>query len=450
MKKLFALLGRAPRLTGALAVAVAVVAVSAATYAWGPDRPDVDAKKGADHVVFNSMTNNPNYGNERQFITVQDPKTGTYGNKVTVEPGNEYMVRVLVHNDGNTEAHPGKDLRAINTTLRTVVSPKTGKTSAITAYVDADNATPKSVYADIAFNASEEFNLAYVQGSARVYNNGYAAGGDGKALSDTMVTQQGVKLGYAKEGDGIIPGCFKYINYVYFKVRPQFAPSTDFTVQKKVSKADANKWNETYQATAGETIDYRIEYKNTGGIVNNDVVVKDTLPKGVSYVAGSAKLYNSKLPEGKQLSDNITSKNGVNIGHYNPGVNGFVVFKAKVVDNDALATCGANTLVNKATVETDYGKKTDDATITVTKKCEDKTVEVCDLDSKKVITINEKDFDSTKHSKNLDDCAATPETPETPETPTELPTTGPAAGILAALGLGGATAAISYAIRRRT
>lgn len=406
MKKLFALLGRAPRLTGALAIVAAVVAVSAATYAWGPDRPDIDAKKGADYVVFNSMTNNPNYGNERQFITVQDPKTGNYGNNVTVEPGKEYMVRVLVHNDANTKAHPTKDLRAINTTLRTVVSPKTGKTNAITAYVDADNATPKSVYADIAFNSDQDFNLAYVTGSARAYNNGYAAGGDGKPLNDSMVTQAGVKLGYAKEGDGVIPGCFEYINYVYFKVRPQFAPSTDFTVQKKVSEADKNKWNETLATTPGQTIDYRIEYKNTGGIVNNDVVVKDTLPQGVSYVPGSTMLYNNKLPQGKQLSDNITTKDGVNIGHYAPGANAFVVFKAKVAANDALAVCDINTLINKATVETDYGKKTDDATITVTKKCEEPPVkiQVCDLTTKKVITINEKDFDGKKHSKNLDDC----------------------------------------------
>lgn len=40
-----------------------------------------------------------------------------------------------------------------------------------------------------------------------------------------------------------------------------------------------------------------------------------------------------------------------------------------------------------------------------TGKCETpKTIKVCELSTKKEITINEKDFDAKKHSKNLDDC----------------------------------------------
>ena len=40
-----------------------------------------------------------------------------------------------------------------------------------------------------------------------------------------------------------------------------------------------------------------------------------------------------------------------------------------------------------------------------TGKCETtKTIKVCELATKKEITINEKDFDAKKHSKNLDDC----------------------------------------------
>lgn len=89
---------------------------------------------------------------------------------------------------------------------------------------------------------------------------------------------------------------------------------------------------------------------------------------------------------------------------------------------------------------------------------------VCDLDTKKVITINEDEFDSSKHSKNLEDCeekcpipgkehlpvdSAECEEPVTP-TPPELPKTGAAdilgAGVgLAAMGL----SAYYYAASRR-
>ncbi|MEO7904219.1 MAG: hypothetical protein ABIR91_00325 [Candidatus Saccharimonadales bacterium] len=36
--------------------------------------------------------------------------------------------------------------------------------------------------------------------------------------------------------------------------------------------------------------------------------------------------------------------------------------------------------------------------------CPPKTIKVCDLTTKKIVTINEKDFNNKKHSKNLDDC----------------------------------------------
>lgn len=47
-------------------------------------------------------------------------------------------------------------------------------------------------------------------------------------------------------------------------------------------------------------------------------------------------------------------------------------------------------------------------TVKVDKPEVPKQIKVCDLKTKKVITINEKDFDSKKHSKNLDDCKEAP------------------------------------------
>ena len=57
-------------------------------------------------------------------------------------------------------------------------------------------------------------------------------------------------------------------------------------------------------------------------------------------------------------------------------------------------------------METDYGTKSDDADVTVNgDECEQpKKIEVCELATKKFIMIDEKDFDSSKHSKNPEDC----------------------------------------------
>ena len=412
MKKLITAIKRAPKTTGAFAVLVAAVVVPAALFAWGPERPTFTMAAPATYVTFNSMTDNPNYGDERDFVTVKDPATGNFTNNLTVEPGKEYEVRMLAHND----AAANLNLKALNTQIKAVVSQATGKTSAITGYLSADNAQPQKIYDDVFFNSDKDFNLAYVAGSARVYNNGYAAGGQGKAFSDSLVTSAGAKLSYAAEGDGVIPGCFEYINYVYFKVKPQFAPTVDFAVQKKVSEAGKNSWVENLAVKAEQTVDYRVEYKNIGNAQQDNVVIKDQLPAGVTYVAGTSKLYNTKNPNGKVLSDGIVSPKGVNIGSHAAGANSFVVFQAKVAKNADIAKCGENILSNKATVETDNGSKSDTADVTVTKVC----------------------------------VPGTPVTPPvTPTVPTELPKTGAGESILSLLGLGSIIATISYYVASR-
>lgn len=87
------------------------------------------------------------------------------------------------------------------------------------------------------------------------------------------------------------------------------------------------------------------------------------------------------------------------------------------------------------------------------KTCEaPKQIKVCELATKKTVTINEKDFDAKKYSKDLKACEVTPPvTPQTttPETPAELPQTGSTDVALGALGLGALVAATYYYIVSR-
>lgn len=88
-------------------------------------------------------------------------------------------------------------------------------------------------------------------------------------------------------------------------------------------------------------------------------------------------------------------------------------------------------------------------------------IQVCELATKEIITIDEKDFDEDKHSRDAADCeeveVPTPPTPEaptpveptpepTPEAPvvTELPKTGAANLVAVGLGLGLLTALVGY------
>lgn len=402
MKNLLTKLRYVPKRFGLVAAIMVAGATAAMTFAWGPSRTTFTVENPAPYVTFNSITNNPVDGDERNFSRAKDTTAtapSAWTDSVAVTPGKEYVVRMVVHNN----AADNLNLKAINTRASAAVPTTTGKSVTVSNYVSADNANPGKVWDDVTFTGTQDFNLAYVAGSARIYNNGYAAGGGGQPLPDSIVTSAGAVLGYEKAGDGIIPGCFKYLSYVEYKVKPQFAPTTEFEVAKTVRKSGTTTWGETAAVAPGDTVQYRIKYSNTSTVQQNDVVVRDTLPAGVSYVTGTTKLYNNLFPNGKAMSDNITGA-GINIGHHSGGSASFVVFDAKVAANDTLAVCGPNTLKNIAKVETDYGTKQDDADVTVTKTCVVKDIQVCELATKKIITIKENVFDATKHSKNLDDC----------------------------------------------
>ena len=483
---LFARMRRNPRVSASLAILAGVVLVPAALFAWGPARDTYTVEKPADHIVFNSITNNPVYGDERQFASIKDASNtaaGGWQSTVNAEAGKEYLVRVYVHNNASDKL----GLVATNTRVMAALSTATGTSVPITTYVSADNASPKEVYADVKLTSAQNFNIAYVPGSAMFYNN--VTGQAGRAVSDTLVNGTGALVGY-NANDGKVPGCFQYAGYLTFKVKPQFAQSAEFDMSKVVRKAGTTAWSKSVAANAGETVQYRIKYTNTGNTQQNNVVVRDTLPAGVSYVPGSSRLILGSDPTNyRVISDNVVTATGVNIGSYLPGGMGFIIFDAKVNANDQLPVCGANTLRNIAKVETDYGTKQDTADVTTTKECvqpkdiqvcrlsdkkypvtiketefdstkysmnpEDckeapapKTIEVCRLSDKTFpVTIKESDFDSSKYSKDSNDCKVAP-TPA-PTKPVELPKTGIAEGISGIAGLGSLVAASSYYVASR-
>ncbi len=403
MNKVISFVRRAPARVVALAtLVVASLIVPASLHAWGPSRATFTMQNPATYVTFNSITDNPNLGDERNFTSVREVgSTGDWQDAVTVQPGKEYEVRVYVHN--NAASNLG--LVANDVKAKVNVPTTTGNSVRVMAYVNSSNATPTEVYDQADFNSTQTFNLAYIAGSAKYYNNvfGKYGVGSGVSLPDSLVTSTGATLGYDKL-DGHIPGCMQYAGVVVFHVKPQFAGTQNFTMSKLVSKHGANTWVENYTAQPGETVDYLLQYQNTGTLQQDNVTFRDTLPAHMTYVAGSTIYGNSQHPSGTPASDNVTGA-GINVGSYAAGANAWAIFSAKVDAESALA-CGVNSLHNVASVTPQgVGVKSDGADVTVTRTCvQPKPIEVCRLADKQIVTIDEKDFDSAKYSKNLDDC----------------------------------------------
>ena len=445
MSKFTSLIRRAPkRFSAVVLVLAAAIIIPTATFAWGPNRDTFTIANPSDHVQFNSITNNPNIGDERNFVGVREKgSANTWYDSINAKSGKTYIVRMYVHNNAATSLNlTAKDVKA-----KVNLPTTTGKEVDITGFVSTSNAgatkTKPGAYAEVYDNAkltsTQNFNVAYVPGSLRYENNTLPAG---TTLPESIFTSAGAKLGYDKL-DGNIPGCFKYAGYVSFEIKPQFATPSTYTMSKMVSKHGEDKWVEDYTAKAGEKVDYLLEYKNTGSVQHDDVTFRDTLPKGMTYINGSTLYGNSKNPNGVKASDSITNGTGINVGSYAPGANAWAIFTATAPENDKLSLCGPNKLVNTGKVTTGGTSLSDTANITVSKECLPGTINVCELSTKKVINIKESDFNASKHSKNLDDCKVVPTTPP------ELPKTGVSENIVAVIGLGALIASIAYYVASR-
>ena len=457
MKKVFAAFNRSPKGSAALLAIAAAVIVPATMFAWGPaSRPTYTIDKPAPHVTFNSMTNNPKHGNELNFVQIREAGASGYVEEVNLKPGKEYEVRVYYHNNAASNLN-GADMNgkgvALDTNMRVQMpaSVKAGEKARFTGIVSASNAQPKEVWDEAYGKSDSAVALRYVQGSAKIGNFGKT---NGATLPDSLVST-GVKLGF-DQLDGKVPGCNEYAGYVTYRFK---VDQPNFSVDKQVSQHGKTNFGESVNAKADDKVDFRIVYKNTGTVQQDNVVIKDTLPKGLSYVAGTTSLANSKTNGAyEKVSDNLTTASGINIGSYAPGGNAYVKFTAKV--NGADLKCGINKLTNKGSVETANGGRTDTAEVVAEKKCEtkpeSKKIEVCELDTKKVVTINEDQFNAKEHSKDMSDCEAAPVTPEEPkqpeqpeEIPAELPRTGLAQSLITMLGLGALTAGSAYYIKSR-
>lgn len=362
MSNLIALFKKAPKLTTALvAILAAAIIVPAALFAYGPNRPTFTIEKPADHVTFNSITNDPNIGDERNFVGIRETgTTSKWSDDMTVQNGKEYTVRMYVHNN----AAENLKLVAEGVTAKFNLPTTTGKSIRVDGFLDSSNASPTEVYDDATFKSDTDFNLSYVSGSL-IYENNVST----FTLPESIFTSKGASLGYTKM-DGKIPGCFQYAGYVSFTVKPQFAPTSKFTMSKMVSKHGDNKWVESYAAQPGETVDYLVEYKNTGDAQQDDVTIRDTLPAGITYVNGSTVYGNALHTAGIKASDNIANGVGINVGDYSAGANAWSIFSAKVPSVDQI-NCGINTLVNTAKVTTGGGSIEDTANVTVTKTCKE-------------------------------------------------------------------------------
>lgn len=498
IRNIVSLIRRAPkRTTAVFAMIAAAIIVPAVALAWGPDRPTYTWENPADHITFNSITDNPVVGDERDFVRIKDDSASSYSSSVNLQAGHTYDVSVYYHNN----AASNLNLVAHDTTLRMQIPGvvNAGGTANINGYISASNATPGTVYDTATATNTTDGGMAldYVANSAKVTSLGAV---NGATLPDSLFTT-GALLGY-NSLNGDLPGCNQYAGYVTFKF---VANQPNFTVQKQVRLAGQTTWQSNVTANVGDTVQYLIAYHNTGTTDQDNIVANDYLPKGITYVPGTTILKNGQNPSGKTISDNVVTATGINIGNYAPAAAGYVMFNAKVTGEDL--QCGTNTLTNTGRITTSGGYKEGTATVTVNKECAPQPTYTCNGLTASLVSGSEYSFSGSGSASNGasitgysldfgdgskpftgasvsnvthtyaqtgatytarltanvsvngksttvtgDSCAVqitVGQPPVTPTTPGELPHTGPTTTILGIIGLGSVVASLGYFIASR-
>lgn len=409
-----------------------VVLMTTLSGAWGPsERKTFTIENPASYVTFNSITNNANHGDERNFVQAKptsNTSPGGWKDELAVEVGKEYWVRVYVHNN----AAANLNLVATNSRM-TIAIPNEASTSAtVIGQVSADNANPKSVWDETVLKSDSPFLLKYIAGSAQYTTNAV----EKMSLSDTIVTSEGALLGY-ETLDGKIPGCFQYSGIATIKVVVQAPQESVLSVEKKVRIKGETEWQKRVSAKVGDTVEYQIGYKNIGNTVQKDVQIFDKLPAGVSYVDGSTTLKNASNSQGngKSVADGVTTS-GIKIGDYDTGANAYVRFAATIGESSDYV-CGENTLRNFGHASVDGTTKQDAADVIVTIECQP---DECKPGIKKGDSRCEE--------------ACVPGEDEIVDengncVPAALPTTGPAEIIAGVLGVTLVSLGIAYWIRSR-
>ena len=419
-----------------LSVAAGIAAVST-VYGWGDNaggRPtysiaDINTGKLGDKIVMNSIKDDDSslteaerqagittpLTDEREFIGIRDAATGNQGKNnvwsigdVNIEEGKTYIVRMYVHNNNPKGVNAiAKDVTA-QVDLPNLVSSE----ARITGFINASNATPSRYWDSLNLKSADgrRFFLDYIEGSALFENNVWK---NGITLSDSLVTSAGVKLGYDKL-DGNLPGCYQYSGVVTFKIKPVFENTS---IIKQVRKQGDKDWQKAIDAKVGDTVEYRIHYKNLNDGNVSNVIVNDSLPTNMEYVKGTTRLIRASLPNGATYSEDKLLTDGVNIGNYAVRGDGYVRFFAKVVDKNL--ACGNNRLINWAKASANGFAIQDNADVYVNKVCNE---------------------------------TPTPKPTPTPEptpTPKELPKTGPETVITGVVGLGAIITSAGYYIASR-
>lgn len=350
------------------AITSSILFTTSAAFAYGPERQTWTMENPADYPTFNSITDNPTIGDERNFVRVGEINADVTDLKDEVEviPGKQYLVYIYFHNDAsktyNDAAHDHSGIATnvrMSTAFSKIITPE--EKGKISATISADNTNPRTVW-DEAYmtTAAKKVLLRYVSGSAKIYSD-WAA--NGSIMPSNLFSENGTLIGL-NELNGIIPGCEEYHGVVSYVLQ---AEELSGTVEKTVS-TDGTNFVKNVEVDPGTEVTYKLTIKNTGDTELNNATIVDSLPAGIEFVPGSVEFWANESTIKEKLSDNILD-GGFNFGYIGTGNTIYITYRARVkkdIDCESLEVVNVAKLTYDSEDESG-DSSTDSATVNVKK-----------------------------------------------------------------------------------
>lgn len=358
------------RLTKIISGIATLSAISVAwvspTFAWGPERTTYTNENPADHVVFNSITNNAAIGDERNFVRVREIGTNNkYSDEVKVTPGKEYEVYIAYHNNAASNLNAsGKGIaNGVNVASAYPTVVKKGERAMISGIISTTDGDPKDVWDEAYFTTDEsEVTVRYKVGTAILHNAGKV---NGSVLSTNLFTETGTPIGI-NTLDGRIPGCAEYSGYITYTL---VAEKTSTDLNKQVS-LDGENWYEQVKAKPGQTVTYKVTFNNTGNTTLANTIFKDAHDDDLTLVAGTTKVFDVNNVSGKTIAE-VLDGSGYNTGDVASGALIQIIYQAQVSEDKSVCNKTLNNKIMLRYNSEDHGE--DDASVVVE----------CDEDRKK-------------------------------------------------------------------
>ncbi len=329
------------------AASLGVVSVAGSAAAWGPERAKFTMETPATYPVFNSITNNPTIGDERDFVRVGQINADVTDlkNEIEIVPGRQYLVYIYFHNNASSTLNSAAQNRAgvamvtrMASSFTKVVTPE--DKGVITGTITADNTNPLAVWDEAYFTTkSKKVLLSYVEGSAKIYNNWQT---NGQVMPSNLFSTEGTLIGLSGL-NGVIPGCEEYHGIVTYVIQ---ADELSGSVEKTVSKDGKTFAKENKAVQPGDELTYKLTVKNTGDVALTHLVIKDSLPEGLEFVPGSVEYWANNSTVKDKLPDSLVS-NGFSFNTVGTGNTMYFTYRAKVSENVA---CKGTELKNEATL----------------------------------------------------------------------------------------------------